>query len=96
MHAFKIISTSLSLLAGLAAGATTHCCNNGTEDVKDFCGSQSTLDHKIVAFCCGDTDPNSDTGCDEDINFPTGRAISVAAATTCTSGGQTGFIACSV
>ncbi|KAK2022070.1 hypothetical protein LX32DRAFT_711025 [Colletotrichum zoysiae] len=94
MHAFRILFISVFILAGLAAG--DHCCNSGTDDVDDFCFSQSTLDHTVVAFCCDDTDPNSGRGCDGNTNFPIGQKTSVAGAISCTSGGATGFLACSL
>ncbi|KAK2035959.1 hypothetical protein LZ31DRAFT_511642 [Colletotrichum somersetense] len=94
MHAFKIFFTSVSILAGLAAG--DRCCNSGTDDVDDFCSSQNTLNHNVVAFCCDETDADKGHGCDGNANFPIGQKISVAAALNCTSGGATGFIACSL
>ncbi|KAK1954720.1 hypothetical protein LY78DRAFT_593708 [Colletotrichum sublineola] len=94
MHALKILFSSLYLLAGLAAGYI-HCCNSGTDDVDDFCDSQSTLNHKVLSFCCDTTDANHGRGCDGNKNFPTGTNTSAAADLSCQSGGATGFIACS-
>ncbi|WDK20963.1 hypothetical protein CGRA01v4_12252 [Colletotrichum graminicola] len=91
MHASKIFFTSLSMLAGLAAGED-QCCNSGTADIDDFCTSQSTLDHQV----CDNTNPNKGRGCDRDTNFPIGQQISEPSTLSCTSGGATGFLACSL
>ncbi|EFQ36856.1 uncharacterized protein GLRG_12002 [Colletotrichum graminicola M1.001] len=91
MHASTVLFVSLSLLAGQVL-ATGRCCNGGTDDFQNFCKSSN-----LNSFCCTTRDPNSGRGCDGDTEFPTGRDTKIDGvpfAPSCTSGGQTGFVAC--
>ncbi|KDN71578.1 hypothetical protein CSUB01_12168 [Colletotrichum sublineola] len=93
MHASKILFTSLSLLAGLAAAQGVPggdiCCSDAQSAPAGTCTSGKT------AFCC-DLSTNADigSGCDNNKDFPNGKAFNGISSTSCTSGGSSGTFMC--
>ncbi|KAK2022282.1 hypothetical protein LX32DRAFT_645635 [Colletotrichum zoysiae] len=94
MHALTVLFTSMSLLAGLAAGQGIPqgdiCCGQPIPDTNKSCTGRT-------AFCCDhDTNANIGSGCDKNTDFPIGRFPQgfIFPASTCQSGNSQGTVTC--